>query len=66
MSVIILSVCSLEDVAQGVNVTAGRIKVFSELGCDVYGNAIEILSSETTAYEDIILLDIGVYKRYHF
>ena len=34
----------LEDVAQGVYVTDGRISVASEEGCDVYANVLSKLS----------------------
>ena len=63
---IILPVCSLEDVAQGVYVTAGRIAIASEYGCGVYANTLEKLSSNTPSYEDIIFLVLGMYTRYHF
>ena len=56
----------LEYVAQGVYVTAGRIAIASEQGCDVYANALEKLSSNTTLYEDIISLVLGMYTRYLF
>ena len=44
MDIIISLVFSLEDVAQGVYVTAGPISIASEYGCDVYTNVLEKLS----------------------
>ena len=38
--VIILPVCSIEDIAQGMYDTAGHIAIASEYGCDVYANAL--------------------------
>ena len=66
VNVIISPVCSLEDVAQGVYVTAGRIAIASEEGCDGYYNSIEKMSSKTTSYEDIIFLSLGTHTRYNF
>ena len=45
---------------------AGRIAIASEQGRDVYANALEKLSSNTTSYEDIIFLVLGTYTRYTF
>ena len=51
---------SLEDVAYGVYVTAGRIAIASAYGCDVYDNALEKLLSNTTSYEKITFLLLGM------
>ena len=40
---IILPVFPLEEVSQGVYVTAGRIDIASEYGCDIYANILEKL-----------------------
>ena len=45
---------SFKDAAYGVYVTAGRIAIASEDGRDVYDNALEKLSSNTTSYDDIV------------
>ena len=63
---IISPVYLLEDVAQGVYVTSGRIDIASEQGCEIYANTLEKLSSKTTSYEDIIFLVLGTYIRYPF
>ena len=60
------SVCSLEDVAYRVNVTVGRIAFASAYGRDVYDNALEKLSSNTTSYDKIKFLVLGKYTRYPF
>ena len=65
-NVITLPVCSFVDVAYGVYVTARRIAIVSEQGRDLYANALEKLSSNTTSYEDIIVLVLGTYTRYPF
>ena len=64
--VIMSPVFSLEDVAYGVYVTAGRIAIASAYGRDVYDNALEKLSSNTTSYDDITFLLLGTYTRYTF
>ena len=46
--------------------TAGCIAIASEQGHDVYDNALETLSSNTTSYEDITFLVLGTYTRYPF
>ena len=66
VNVITLPVCYLEDIAYGVYVTAGRIAIASEYGRDVYDNALEKLSSNTTSYEDIIFFVLDTYTRYTF
>ena len=58
-NVITLHVCSFEDVAYGVYVTAGRIAIASEYGRDVYDNVLETISSKTTSYDDITFLVLG-------
>ena len=63
---IILPVCSLEYVAQGVYVTARHIDIASEYGHDIYANTLDEISSKTTSYEDIIFLVVGTYTRYPF
>ena len=65
-NVIISLVCYLEDIAQGVYATAGRIAIASEYSCDVYANTLEKISSKTTLYEDIIFLVLGSYIMYPF
>ena len=65
-NVIIFPVCSFEDVAYGVYVTSGRIDVASEEGRDVNDIALETLSSNTTLYEDITFIVLGMYTRYPF
>ena len=49
-------VCYLKDVAYGVYVTVGRIVIASAYGRDVYDNALEKLSSNTTSYDEITFL----------
>ena len=44
MNVIILTVCSFEDVSQGMYDTAGGISVSSAPGFNVYANVLEKLS----------------------
>ena len=50
-NVITSPVCSLEDVAYGVYVTAGRIAIASAYGRDEYDSALEKLSSNITSYD---------------
>ena len=40
--------------------------VASAYSCDVYDNALETLSSNTTSYNKIIFLVLGTYTRYNF
>ena len=42
MNAIISPVCSLEDVAQGVIETDGRIAIASAYGCDIYAIVLEM------------------------
>ena len=65
-NVITSPVCYFEYVAYGVYVTVGRIAIASEYGRDVYDDALEKLSSNTTSYNDITFLVLGTYTRYHF
>ena len=64
VNVITSSLCYLEDVIYGVYVTSGHIAIASEYGHDVYNNALEKLSSNTTSYDEIIFLVLGTYRRY--
>ena len=66
VNVITSPVCSFEDVAYGLYVTAGRIAIASEYGLDVYDKALEKLSSNTTSYDNITFLVLGTYTRYSF
>ena len=74
-NVIILPVCLLGDVAQGVYVTDGRIAIASGYGCDIYANTLEnshqkqhhmkILSSLCVVLTQDILFDsLGFQQRY--
>ena len=59
VNVITLPVCSLDYVAYGVYVTAGRIAIASAYGRDVYDSALEKLSSNITLYDKITFLVLG-------
>ena len=65
-NVITLPVCSLKDVAHRVYVTVGHIAITFAYGRDVYDNALEKLSSNTTSYDKITFLVLGTYTRYPF
>ena len=43
--------------------TAGSIAHASEYGCDVYGNALENISSNTALCEETIFSVLGMYMR---
>ena len=58
-NVITSPVCSLDDVAYGVYVTAGRIAIASAYGRDVYDSALTKLSSNFTSYDEITFLVLG-------
>ena len=63
---IILTVCSLKYVAQGVYVTDRRIAIASERDIDIYDIALERISLKKTLYEYIIFLVLNTYTRYPF
>ena len=52
-------VCSWYDVAYRIYETAGRIESASEYGRDVYANALENVSSNTTSCEENIFRVLG-------
>ena len=66
MNVIILPVCYLKDVSQGVYATDGRIAISPKEGCDLYSNTPEKRPSNTKSYGDIIFLELGTYTIYTF
>ena len=47
-----LSICSCDDVVYGLYKSAGRIASASKYGHDMYANAIENVSSNTTSCEE--------------
>ena len=59
MNVITSPVFSLDDVAYGVYVTAGRIATASAYGRDEYDSALTKLSSNLTSYDKITFLVLG-------
>ena len=61
--IFIILISSNQDFISNV---AGRIAIASEQGRDVYANALEKLSSNTTSYEDIKFLLLSMYTGYPF
>ena len=59
VKVITSPVFSLDDVAYGVYVTAGRIAIASAYGRDVYDSELEKLLSNITSYYEITFLVLG-------
>ena len=58
--------CSWDDVAYGIYKTVGIIASDSEYRSDVYANALGNVLSNTTSYEENILLVLGTYMSYPF